>query len=400
MKILFVCHRFPYPPARGGKIRPFNIIRHLSERHEVTVASLARSQEEADEGRGLADYCHKFLVEVISPPWGVLRMVSRLPSRTPSSMGYFYSPALARRIRAELAANCFDFIFVHCSSVAWYVEDVPNIPKMIDFGDMDSQKWLIYSKVKKFPLSMGYLIEGLKLQAREKILAQKFDYCTCTTAAEHRTLVDFGIATPNDWFPNGVDLEKFSPSDEPYDPDMISFIGRMDYYPNQVAMLDFCAHTLPLVRSERPGVKLSIIGANPSAEIRKLGELEGVTVTGTVPDVQPLVLKSAVNIAPLSIARGTQNKILEAMAMGVPVVSSEAASHGIDAEPEKDFLVGKSPENYAKQVLRLMNDTAERRRFSEAGRRRVETHHSWAASMKRFDGIIEDCLIRQTDRAA
>ncbi|MCZ6772041.1 MAG: glycosyl transferase family 1, partial [Proteobacteria bacterium] len=152
MKILFVCHRRPDPPARGGKIRPFNIIRHLSERHEVTVASLARSQEEADEGRGLADYCHKFLVEVISPPWDVLRMVSRLPSRTPSSMGYFYSPALARLIRAELAANCFDFIFVHCSSVAWYVEDVPNIPKMIDFGDMDSQKWLIYSKVKKFPL--------------------------------------------------------------------------------------------------------------------------------------------------------------------------------------------------------------------------------------------------------
>lgn len=400
LKILFVCHRFPYPPARGGKIRPFNIIRHLSERHEVTVASIARSQAEADEGEGLADHCHKFLVEVISSPWDTLRMVSRLPSATPSSMGYFYSPALTRRIRAELAENQYDFIFVHCSSVAQYVENVPNIPKMLDFGDMDSQKWLIYAKAKKFPLSMGYLIEGLKLKAREKLLAEKFDYCTCTTASEYQTLVDYGITTPSDWFPNGVDLGKFSPSEEPYDPDLISFIGRMDYYPNQVAMLDFCAHTLPLLRAERPGVKLSIIGAEPSLEIRNLGELEGVTVTGTVPDVQPLVLKSAVNIAPLSIARGTQNKILESMAMGVPVVSSEVASHGIDAEPEQDFLVGDSPESYTRQVLRLMNDPDERRRYSEAGRKRVETHHSWAASMRRFDRIFADCMARQINRAA
>ena len=368
------------------------MISHLSKSHQVTVASLARSEEEAKAGEGLSEHCEKYLMETVSAPVAVARMVGRLPTSVPSSMGYFYSPALAERIRQEVEANQFDLIFVHCSSVAQYVEDITGISKILDFGDMDSQKWLEYARVRKFPLSLGYFIEGSKMEKAEKALARKFDYCSCTTRAEMETLQSYNVTEHTAWFPNGVDHGYFKPTDEPYEPDTICFIGRMDYYPNQECMFDFCNNTLPLIQARRPAAKLTIIGANPSEEVKRLGELPGVTVTGSVPDVRPYVLKSAVNVAPLNIARGTQNKILEALAMGVPVVSSLVAAGGIDAVPGEHFLTASSPQEYADAILRLLDNPDERRRFSEAGRARVLSHHDWGASMKRLDKLIEDCL--------
>lgn len=393
MKILYVCHRFPFPPKRGGKIRPFNMIRHFTAQgHKVTVCSLSRAPEEAAEGQGIAPHCERFEIGHVSNPVQVLRMVARLPLLTPSSMGFFYSPTLAKRIAELVRSETWDLIFVHCSSVAQYVEDVTGVPKILDFGDMDSQKWLEYANYKPFPLSLGYRLEGLKMLAAEKRLARKFDLCTATTRAEWETLEGYGTGVATDWFPNGVDASFFSPDGEGYDADTISFIGRMDYYPNQECMFDFCANTWPLLKARRPGIKLLIVGADPSPAVRKLGELDGVTVTGSVPDVRPHVRRSALMVAPLNIARGTQNKILEAMAMGVPVVTSRVAAGGVDAENEAHFLVADTPSDYASSILRILDDPAERARLSEAGRERMLSHHAWPKSMARLDGIIARCL--------
>jgi sugar transferase (PEP-CTERM/EpsH1 system associated) len=320
----------------------------------------------------------------------LFRMVGRLPSRIPSSMGYFYSPYLHRLINEELSQQNFDLIFVHCSSVAQYVENIKGIRKIIDFGDMDSQKWLDYASFRKPPLSFGYLLEGRKLERTEKELAKKFDYCTCTTRAELETLRSYKILTESSWFPNGVDHDFFQPNSDPYDPDLISFIGRMDYYPNQEAMYSFCKNVLPLLKKNRPSVKLNIVGANPSKGVLKLGNIPGVYVTGSVPDVRPYVKKSVLTIAPLNIARGTQNKILESLAMGVPVIASERAAGGIDAIPDSHFLVASTPDEYTLAILSLLNSKERRQLFAEAGRSRVLSNHSWNLSMKKLDDIIEN----------
>ena len=396
MKILYVCHRFPYPPKRGGKIRPFNMIRHLSAKHNVFVASLVRSEQEAKEGDGLAQYCTHYEMGRVRNPIQVMRMIARLPTRTPSSMGFFYSPEIEGRVHEMLTKENFDLIFVHCSSVAQYVESVQGVPKILDFGDMDSQKWLDYSRYKPFPLSMGYRLEGLKLQREEKRLASRFDMCTATTRAEWETLESYGTGVPTDWFPNGVDGDYFAPSAEPYDPDTITFVGRMDYFPNQECMFDFCATTLPLLRTRRPGLKLLIVGADPSSAVQRLGRHTGVTVTGSVPDVRPYLRGSALMVAPLNIARGTQNKILEAMAMGVPVVTSRIAAGGVDASAPEHFLVASTPEEYATAILRIVENSAERRGLALAGRDRMLSHHGWARSMQHLDGIIERCLAGKT----
>ncbi|MPZ46001.1 MAG: TIGR03087 family PEP-CTERM/XrtA system glycosyltransferase [Betaproteobacteria bacterium] len=398
MKILYVCHRFPFPPKRGGKIRPFNMIRHLARNHEVTVASLARSDAEAKEGEGIAPHCTRFVMSQVSDPVQSLRMVSRLPTTTPSSMGFFYSTSLRRQVARLLREQRFDLIFVHCSSVAQYVAHVSDTPKILDFGDMDSQKWIEYARYKPFPLSAGYRFEGVKMAREERRLARRFDMCTATTRAEWETLESYATGVASAWFPNGVDSEYFAPSSDPPDRDTICFVGRMDYYPNQECMFDFCANTLPRIQEKRPGVKLLIVGADPTPAVRRLATIPGVTVTGSVPDVRPYVHRSALMVAPLNIARGTQNKILEAMAMGVPVVTSAVAAGGVDAVAGAHFLVADTPEDFATAVLRLLDDGNERTRLAQAGRERMLSHHGWSGSMQRLDRIIERCLAGRSGR--
>jgi len=368
------------------------MIKHLAANHEVTVASLVRSRGEALVGAGIAPFCTRYEMAEVRNPIQVVRMLLRVPTPTPSSMGFFYSQALARRVRERLARERFNLIFVHCSSVAQYVADVSGIPKILDFGDMDSQKWLEYARYKAFPLSAGYWLEGRKLAREERRLAGRFDLCTATTRAEWETLEGYRTGVATDWFPNGVDSAYFAPTAEPYDADTLCFVGRMDYYPNQECMFDFCARTLPLVRVRRPNVKLLVVGADPSAAVRKLGELPGVTVPGSVPDVRPYLQRSALMVAPLNIARGTQNKILEAMASGVPVVASGVAAGGVDAVAGEHFAVASTPEEYAQAILRTLGDPAERRRLAAAGRVRMLSHHAWDRSMQRLDRIIDRCL--------
>lgn len=392
MKILYVCHRFPFPPKRGGKIRPFNMIRHLARSHDVTVASLVRSEQEASEGQGLAEHCARFVMARVNESVQWLRMIGRLPTLSPSSMAYFYSASLREQIGCLVREQSFDLIFVHCSSVAQYVAGVRDVPKILDFGDMDSQKWLEYARYKPFPLSLGYRLEGLKMQRAEQRLASTFDMCTATTRAEWETLQSYGAGVPSDWFPNGVDAKFFAPDAEPYEEDTICFVGRMDYYPNQECMFDFCANTFPMIRARRPRVSLSIVGADPTPAVRRLGDIPGVTVTGSVPDVRPYLRRSAVMVAPLNIARGTQNKILESMAIGLPVVTSSVAAGGVDAVAGQHFLVADSHADVAAAVLNLLADSGARSRLAQAGRERVLSHHDWSSSMQRLDVIIGRCL--------
>jgi len=395
LRILFVCHRFPFPPSRGGKIRPFNIIKHLTESgHEVHVASIARSADEAKDGKGLSEHCAGYLMAQVRSPLSMAKACVNLATTTPSSMGYFHSPRLARDIRDLLDSKSFDLIFVHCSSVAQYVEHVHDIPKIMDFGDMDSQKWLTYAQVRPFPMSPVYWLEGTKLERAERRIASRFEYCTCTTRAELDTLREQGTAPATGWFPNGVDTNFFAPSDVPYEPNTICFIGRMDYYPNQQAMFDFCDRVLPQLREERPETKLLVVGASPSRKVRALGRIPGVTVTGSVPDVRPFVHSAAMTIAPLSIARGTQNKVLESMAMGVPVVVSDVAAGGVDAVPNEQLLTASTPSEWVAAIRRLLDDPSERERFSKAARARVLSNHSWKHSMEVLDTLIEDCMER------
>ena len=390
MKILLVSHRLPFPPDRGGRIRQYQILRHLGRDHDVTLASPLRTDDVAAHVDALRPFARRLILAPVSELRSWLQATLALPTATPSSFAYFHSAQLARSVRCELSDG-YDVVLVHCSAMAPYVAPTGAVT-IADIVDVDSEKWLEYGRQRRFPESFGFWLEGRKVRRAEAAIVSRFDLCTCATPEELEVLPASGEVG---WFRNGVDAEYFRPSSEPADPGSICFIGHMDYYPNRDAMLWFCETVWPQLRAEHPGATLSIIGADPTADIRRLGERPGIRVTGHVADVRPYLWRSALSVAPLRVARGTQNKILESLAMGVPVVASPLAARGTDTIAGEHLLVASEPRDVVAAISRLLSDPGERQRLAVAGRQRMLTHHDWHNSMRRLDALIDGCLARR-----
>jgi len=393
MKIFFACHRFPFPPNRGGKIRPFNMIKHLSRRHEVFVASLAHTKQELEQGAGLKEHCAEIYAAVLPERLRWLQAFSALPTAEPSSVAYFRSSGLVEKVKRAGRRISFDAVIVHCAFAAQYGLRVPARFRLIDFGDLDSGKWLDYAEQRCFPLSLGYRLEGLKLRRYERRVAAAFDYCTLTTQGELAEFEKLAVDRPRRVIPNGVDESYFCPNGGPNPTQpVIVFLGRMDYHPNIDGVLYFVRNVLPKIRATIPDVEFRIIGSNPAPAIERLRQLPGVMVTGHVPDVRPLLREATVSVAPLRIARGTQNKILESMAMGVPVVATTQAAKGIDAIPGRHILIADSPDAFAEQVMSVSKNQQRRGELASAGRDRVKERHSWTLTVAHLDSILSSAI--------
>jgi hypothetical protein len=388
MRILFLCHRLPYPPKRGGKIRPFNMIRHLSRRHEVTVATIARSGQELADGEPLRRECHAVHVAQMPAVAGWARFAANLPGTFPATFAYFRSPWLARTVRDLLAHESFEAIVVHSSSMGPYVAHHDGCRKIMDFGDADSEKWFEYARSTAAPLSLGFWWEGTKVRRYERWLGERFDVATVNTAGEREVLQRF-VSRPIEVITNGVDLEYFRPQPGgEYHARRLVFTGNMSYRPNVDAVKRLVADILPRVWRERPDVELYIVGMDPTPAVRRLGDGKRIVVTGRVQDVRPFLGSAAVAVAPLRVARGLQNKVLEAMAMGVPVVASPSAAAGVDAVIGRDLRVAADPDGFAHATLELLNDPAARARVGIAGRESVERGHDWDQLLARLEALI------------
>jgi sugar transferase (PEP-CTERM/EpsH1 system associated) len=366
------------------------MIRHLSQSHDVTVASLAHTEEELEQGRGLREHCQQVLSQVVASPKRWARAVLSLPSGRPSSAQYFWSPQLRRQILDASLEKPFDAILVHCAFMAQYVTDLPCRFRMLDYGDIDSEKFFEYAQSRAFPFTFGYALEARKLRAFEQKMSNAFDACTVTTAGELTTFREFNDRVPCTVIPNGVDSSYFrnEARSSGNDGKVIVFLGRMDYFPNVQGILWFARKIMPLIQLQVPDAKLRIIGANPTTDVKKLTALPGVSVTGFVPDVRPHLSDASVSVAPLTIARGTQNKILEAISMGIPVVSTPQAAKGIQAVVGRDLLVGDNERHFAEQTILLLRNPELRTRMADSALRQIESAHNWANSMKILDGVL------------
>jgi sugar transferase (PEP-CTERM/EpsH1 system associated) len=389
MKILFLCHYVPYPPDHGAKIRAYHFIRHLSRNNSVTVATLAHTAGELTQVIGLKDYCEEVIAEVLRPRVRWLQALRALASRSPSCVAYFRSAKLQDRIDQKLKSGNFDRIVVFCAFMAQYVLEWQGGYRVLDFVDIDSAKWAEYSRCKAFPLSSGYALEAAKLRNYEYVISRHFHHCAVISQGEFEEFERLGVPVPCTIVPNGVDTDYFNPNgNRQPESSTIVFLGRMDYFPNIDAVLYFTKSVLPIIREAVPDVEFRIIGSNPTPAIRRLRQIPGVIVTGHVPDVRPFLTDAAVSVAPLKMARGTQNKVLESMAMGIPVVATSEAAKGVDAIPEQHILIGNTPDAFARQVIRILKDRKVRANLSKVGRERVEQVHSWLRSMEFLDTIL------------
>ena len=389
MNILFFSHRVPFPPNEGGKIRAYHMIRHLSQHHRLVVASLAESEEELARAEGLKDHCEEMIVEMLPPAQRWAQAIAALPTPTPSSVAYFWSRRLDARIRAAVARQAFDAVIVHCAFVAQYVRPCDARFHLLDFVDMDSGKWAEYGIHRRFPLSVGYRLEAAKLRAYERRATSWFHHCAVTTVGELETYRQLGGSVPCAVLANGVDTKYFS-QDAPRRREgrVLAFLGRMDYFPNVDAICYFAHEVFPLIRSHCPTAQLRIIGMNPTAEVRALATLPGIVVTGSVPDVRPHLNDAAITVAPLRIARGTQNKVLESMALGIPVVATSLAARGVQADPDTHLLVGDDPQTLSAQVLRLFQNPELAERLARAAHEQVQRAHQWGHTCTQLDQLL------------
>ncbi len=388
MKILFLCHRFPFPPDGGGKIRALKMIEQLALSHEVHVVSMVRDEAEAAGVAELSKRCAGVYAPRVTRAGAILGMLRSVLQGHSLSEGYFGSHTVRHEVRRLLSECSFDRIVVHCSAVAQHVEEAVGIPRLLDFCDMDSEKWRMYADSRQAPARWLYRYEQFAVARLERRMAACFDLSTVATPAELEDLLR--IATPRDsgWFGNGVDLGHYRPLVGRYDPDQVCFVGRMDYFPNVECVLRFCRESWPDVIASRPHARFVIIGAAPTAEVLALRSVPGVEVTGTVPDVRPMLGRSAVMVAPLRIARGTQNKILEAMAMGVPVVTSTLASRGLDTALAACVLARDHPQEVSRAVVECMSDPTQRRRLSVVARKKMRAHASWRRTLGAFEHML------------
>jgi sugar transferase (PEP-CTERM/EpsH1 system associated) len=280
--------------------------------------------------------------------------------------------------------------------MAQYVAPSSGIPKIIDFIDVDSEKWRLYAQHRAFPLSFIYCREADRLASYEENITALFDHSILCSRQEAETLRKRAKERPVSVVANGVDLEYFSPSpiSAQSSERTVVFTGAMDYFPNIDAVQFFCREIFPLVRRELPSTQFYIVGRNPTRQLSQLGKQPNVFVTGTVPDVRPYLAQATVAVAPFRIARGVQNKVLEAMAMGVAVVGTTEAFKGIAATEQDGVRIANDARSFAQHVITfLQEDATLRRQAVRQARAYVERHHRWEDQGAKLERILEEVVL-------
>jgi polysaccharide biosynthesis protein PslH len=387
MRILMLAHRIPYPPYTGDKTRAYHIARYLARRHELDLAFFIDDRADLAGVDALRPLVGGVEFARIWKPWNLLKGLGGMAVGSSLSLSYFRSRALRQRLDARLAGAGYDLVYASSSPMAQYARTL-GLPVVMDFVDVDSDKWAQYAQHSRPPLSWLYRIEGRRLQTAEAAIARWAGLCLLATTAEETLLRSFAPWATTAVIPNGIDLEYFRPAEGRGTSPAVIFTGAMDYLPNVDAVRYFCDEVLPLVRREVPETRFYIVGLNPTADVRRLADNANVVVTGTVPDVRPYYERASVCVAPLRIGRGVQNKVLQAMAIGMPVVASSVAQRGLQAEPGRHLHVEDDPAAFASRVVGLLTSPEQRLAMGRQARAFVEGHHAWDASGARLDAMI------------
>ena len=319
---------------------------------------------------------------------GKLRALLALVTGRPLSVAMMDEPALHAAMRRDFARLKPDLLFVFSSNVAQYAMPFTGTPRVMHFADLDSQKWTRYGDEVRPPMGWIYAIEGRRLLAYEREVAYGFSHSLLCTDAERADFERLIPGAPVSTAAAGVDLAYFTSAGVAKAPGGLVFTGVMDYLPNVDAVSWFATDILPLVRAEVPEAHFVICGSRPTPAVLALAALPGVTVTGRVPDVRPYLDAAEVFVAPLRIARGIQNKVLEAMSMGLPVVSSVQVWRGTDFAAGQGIEAADEPAAFAALVVGLLRDGGRRAEMGRISREAVERDHAWAAKLKVIDRVI------------
>ncbi|QDS88356.1 D-inositol-3-phosphate glycosyltransferase [Rosistilla ulvae] len=401
-RILMLTHRVPFPPDRGDRIRSWNILQHLSKQYDVSLACVSDEPICPTARLRLESVCERIAIAPLGKRTQWLRAGASAVRGDALTEGLFWSAALAKTVDRWADSDPFDSVFVYCSGMLRYARSRPlcKLPKVVDLVDVDSQKFHAYADRANFWKRVIYRTEARRVGRLEREAVRTAQAVTLVSDAEAellRTSLGAGAHAIHG-VPNGVDTAYFNPQPSDaaaVDPDRsgderpkLAFVGVMNYPPNVAAVEWFLENVWSGLRREILEISFDIIGKHPSPAVRKLAQLPGVQVTGAVPDVRPYLRSSDIVIAPLLIARGIQNKVLEAMAMGKPVVASAQAATGIDAVDGQHLRIAESADQWVQHIVDLCRDQPQRQRIAHDARQLVCQRYTWPATLTGFDSLL------------
>ena len=392
--LLLLVHRIPYPPNKGDKIRSYHLLKHLAQNYRVHLATFVDDADDWQHVPRVKALCADSYFAALNPRRARVRSLGALLANRSLSLDYYRDAGLKTWVDVVVRREQISRIVVFSSAMAQYAEPYAQARRVVDFVDVDSDKWRQYADKKSWPMSWLYRHEARQLLRYEQKVASSCDaslFVSEPEAALFKTLAPES-ADRIGYFNNGVDTVYFSPEHEfanPYDADDLAvvFTGAMDYWPNVDAVQWFAAHVFPRLRASFPTARFMIVGARPAAEVQALAATAGITVTGTVADVRPFIRHAAVAVAPLRVARGIQNKVLEAMSMAKSVVVSEQALEGIDAQVGRDLLLACDADAFYETVAGLLR--APVATLGASARRQVQQRYSWESNLAHIDACLE-----------
>lgn len=360
-EILFLAHRIPYPPNKGDKIRSFHILKHLAKSFRVHLGAFVDDPVDWRYVKDVEALCGETRLLPLHPGWAKLRSLQGFLAGEALSLPYYRDAAMAAWVDGIVRNRPLAGILVFSSAMAQYAERVDSPVRVIDFVDVDSDKWRQYSENKPWPLSWVYRREGLCLLAFDQRMASRFDRSLFVSEDEAALFRSLAPESADKIFAmeNGVDTAYFDAGGEYENPypegvEALVFTGAMDYWANVDAVAWMVKEIFPEVLRARSSAKFYIVGARPSPEVKALAAADGVIVTGAVKDIRPYLAHARLAVAPLRIARGIQNKVLEAMAMGKPIVATRAAMEGIDVNGPLDFELADTAQESVASILDIL----------------------------------------------
>lgn len=395
--LLYLTHRIPFPPNKGDKIRSFHLLQHLSKRYRIYLGTFIDDEKDWRYAQEVKSYCQASCLVPLNPVAARLRSLPALLGNQPLTLAYYRNRQLQRWVEEILQKEDVQNAVVFSAAMAQFLSRAAHIRRIIDFVDVDSDKWQQYALSKAWPFNWLYRRESACLLDYERKVASEFDSATFVSEKEADLFKQLApeAAHKTTFFNNGVDTGFFSPAEDYANPYPVGarplvFTGAMDYWANIDAVNWFAHAIFPKIRTRMPEAVFYIVGARPAKSVQALADLPGVTVTGGVKDIRPYLQHAWIAVAPLRIARGIQNKVLEAMAMQKPVVASLQAMEGINAVPDEELCVAEDAEQFVEQVHALLEAHARRTTIGLAARNRVLQAYNWSHSLARIDALLED----------
>jgi sugar transferase (PEP-CTERM/EpsH1 system associated) len=393
-EILFLAHRIPYPPNKGDKIRSFNLLKYLAESYRVSLGAFVDDPKDWQYRSDVEHYCAETCLLPLSPTLAKIRSLTGLLTGEPLTVPYYTDRRMQAWVDKVLTRN-IQAILVFSSAMAQYVEKRDSVRRIIDFVDVDSDKWRQYAEKKSGPAKWIYRREADRLFTYDRRIANAFDRSIFVSEQEAQLFTGLVPETSERVraVENGVDTVYFRdsgdfPNPYPPDTDILVFTGAMDYWANVDAVTWFADEVFPAIRSRVPTARFFVVGARPAEAVRGLERREGITVTGAVRDIRPYLSHARLAVAPLRIARGIQNKVLEAMAMGRPVLASPAAMEGIDASGSLDAVTAEGPEAWSDAAVQMLGSGGVPA-VSVKNRDFVEQRYSWKNSLSCLGTLLD-----------